>query len=76
MEVARGSSVLSWDWRLGVTASSEELDAGIGSSWVQLSLTVEHPDQRVERLQFELTVPQFSALLKTLEAAQQHLGDA
>ena len=65
------------DWKFGVTASSDELQA-VGSSFVLVRLRVAPKDGSGEErvVSMELTLPQFYNFLHELEKAKATLDNA
>lgn len=62
------STLESFEWKFGVTASSEELK-DVGSSFVQLKLQLRTGSES-ETVYLELTLPQFYKMLHELQRAQ------
>jgi len=58
-------------WRFGVTVSSDDL-AKIGTTYVQLALTVDRGGRLVREV-VELSLPQFYAMLASLERAKSYV---
>ena len=65
------------EWKFGVTASSDELQA-IGSSFVLVRLRVARKEGGGEEriVPMELTLPQFYSFLHELEKAKAELDNA
>jgi hypothetical protein len=69
--------LVSLEWKLAVTASSDELQA-VGSSFVLVRLTVapKEGDGKARVVPMELTLPQFYSFLHELEKAKATLDNA
>uniref|UniRef100_A0A6S9UC12 COMM domain-containing protein n=1 Tax=Chrysotila carterae TaxID=13221 RepID=A0A6S9UC12_CHRCT len=65
-------SLIDVEWTFGVTASSSELEA-VGSTYVQLRLTLSGDNGRARFAHIELSLPKFYELLHQLESAKAQL---
>jgi len=61
------------DWKFGVTASSSELQA-VGSSFLQVRLSLDKGGPAPEEVVMEMTLPQFYEMMHQLEMAQAALA--
>ena len=66
------SKVVDVDWKFGVTASTSE-DDKVGTSYLQLKITVENKDKELKNVYLEMSLPQFYSFLHELEKAKTSL---
>lgn len=67
------NAVVDMDWRFGVTAASSELSQ-VGSTFLQLKLTVDKGNNVREDVFMELSLDQFFRFLVEMEKAKANLG--
>eukprot|EP00029_Vermamoeba_vermiformis_P014147 TRINITY_DN9279_c0_g1_i1.p1 TRINITY_DN9279_c0_g1~~TRINITY_DN9279_c0_g1_i1.p1 ORF type:complete len:207 (+),score=61.52 TRINITY_DN9279_c0_g1_i1:24-623(+) len=66
------NKLLDMEWRFGITVANKELHS-VGSTFLQVKLTLDKGNNQNDEVFMELTLPQFYQLLREMERAKSTL---
>lgn len=66
------NKLLDMEWRFGITVANKELH-NVGSTFLQVKLTLDKGNNQNDEVFMELTLPQFYQLLREMERAKSTL---
>mmetsp|Transcript_30308 Transcript_30308/g.33862 ORF Transcript_30308/g.33862 Transcript_30308/m.33862 type:complete len:87 (-) Transcript_30308:185-445(-) len=64
--------LVGMDWRFGVTTSNKNLER-VGSTFLQLKLSIDRGGGNIHKVHLELTLPQFYKFMGEMEKAKANL---